>query len=90
MFIIGSYKFEVLTDENIAKYVKLFNDNDFPHKPDVLGILIVDYNDRTQRMEKANLGDFNLSDETKTLLKGKLSAESFLDKVYHLCKLKDQ
>lgn len=83
-------KIEVLTDENIAKYVKLFNDNDFPHKPDVLGILVVDYNDKTQRMEKANLEDFNLSDETKRLLEGTLSVKSFLDKVYHLCKLKDQ
>jgi hypothetical protein len=82
-------KIEVLTNENIAKYVKLFNDMDYPHKPDVLGILIVDYNDKTGRMEKVNLDDFNLSDETKTLLNGKLSLTSFFEKVYYLCKIKD-
>ncbi|MGC8579767.1 MAG: hypothetical protein ACP5MB_06890 [bacterium] len=83
-------KIEVLTNENIAKYVKLFNDDDYPHKPDVLGILIVDYNDKTRSMEKANLNNFNLSEDIKILLNGELSLTSFFKKVYNLCKIKDQ
>lgn len=82
-------KIELLTDGHISKYVKLFNDNDFPHKPDVIGILIVDYDDNSKRMIKANLDELGLDNETKNLLNGKLSINSFFEKVYHLCKIKN-
>ena len=82
-------KEEILTNENLAKYIKLFSDIDYPHKPDVLAILVVDYNDKTKRMEKANLNLFDLSNETKKLLNKKLSLNSFFEKVYYLCKIKN-
>ena len=35
-------KTEILNDRDLSKYVKLFRDLDFPHKPEVLGIAVID------------------------------------------------
>jgi len=36
-------KTETLKEKNLLKYIKLFQDLDFPHKPEVLGIAIIDF-----------------------------------------------
>lgn len=36
-------KTEILSEHHIKKYIKLFKDLDFPHKPDVLGMAIIDF-----------------------------------------------
>jgi len=40
----GQLKNRKLSDHHIEKYIKLFKDEDFPHRPDVLGIAIIDFN----------------------------------------------
>ena len=82
-------KTELLTQKEIDKYVKLFEDNDYPHKPDVLGILIVDNSANKERLIKADLENLGLDPKTKKLLDTKLSVNCFFDKVYHLCRLKN-
>lgn len=79
---------ETLTEEHIAKYVKLFMDNDYPHRPDVLGILIVDDDKNNEHLVKADLKALKFKDDTIKILETKLSVNNFFEKVIYLCKLK--
>jgi hypothetical protein len=60
---------------------------DFPHKPDLLGICLIDF-DSMEKAEFVNLGNFNFSDETKEVLVGEFSLDVFLEKFIHLVILK--
>lgn len=80
-------KIEVLKENDLSKYVKLFHDVDFPHKPDVLGMAIVDFtSDGAAYLN--NLEEFSLSDETKRVLERQLALAEFVEKVAALCRLK--
>jgi len=79
-------KTEIIGEKDILKYVKLHNDLDFPHKPDLLGICILDF-----EKNKASLIDyknFDFSEEIKTILKDDFSLTKFLNKFGNLVKLK--
>ena len=78
---------EIISEKHLQKYIKLFKDMDFPHKPDLIGICILDF-DKNKKAELVNLDDFNFSDETKELLKNDFSLNKFLDKFIHLVNLK--
>ncbi len=80
-------KIEIINENDLSKYIKLFNDLDFPHKPEVLGMAIIDFNSKGQAyFEKlVNLG---LKKETIEILEKKLSIATFVEKVIALCKLK--
>ncbi len=80
-------KTEILNEKNLQKYVKLFCDLDFPHKPEILGICVLDF-DNKGKPYFVNLDEFNFSDKTKKLLKNDFSLEKFLEKFIHLVKLK--
>ena len=80
-------KIEIIKEKDLQKYVKLFKDMDFPHKPDLLGICLLDF-DANNKPKLINLNDFDFSDETKELLKNEFSLETFLEKFIHLVKLK--
>ncbi len=80
-------KIEVINENDLMKYIKLFNDLDFPHKPEVLGIAIIDF-DRRKRAYLENLKKLGLTEETKNILENQLSVEKFIMRVAALCKLK--
>lgn len=80
-------KIEILNENDLAKYIKLFNDLDFPHKPEVLGMAIIDF-DKRKHAYFENLGNLKLSAETKRILEDQLSITNFIEKVIALCKLK--
>lgn len=80
-------KIEIISEKDLKKYIKLFNDMDFPHKPDLLGISIIDFNEN-EEAEMINVNEFDFSDETKELLHGDFSLEKFINKFTHLVELK--
>lgn len=80
-------KIEIISEKHLQKYAKLLNDMDFPHKPDLMGICLLDF-DQNKKAKLVNLDDFDFSDETKQLLKDDFSLDKFLKKFIHLVKLK--
>ena len=80
-------KIEIIKERDLQKYVKLFNDMDFPHKPDLIGICILDF-DKSGKAKLVNLDDFNFSDETKKILQNDFFLNNFLNKFVHLVNLK--
>ncbi|MEK7635714.1 MAG: hypothetical protein AAB405_01330 [Patescibacteria group bacterium] len=78
---------EIISEKHLQKYIKLFNDMDFPHKPDLIGICILDF-DKNKKAKFVNLNDFDFSVETRQLLKNEFSLNNFLDKFIHLINLK--
>ena len=80
-------KIEIISDKHLQKYIKLFNDMDFPHKPDLIGICLLDFN-KNKKAEFVNLDNFDFSIKTKQLLKNEFSLNKFLDKFIHLVNLK--
>jgi len=78
---------EAIKEKDIQKYIKLFKDMDFPHKPDLIGICILDF-DQSDMPFFANLNDFDFSTETKEILLNDFSISKFLNKFVHLISLK--
>jgi hypothetical protein len=80
-------KIETLNDRDLSKYIKLFQDNDFPHKPDVLGISILNFNEEGEP-SVTNLGKLNISKSNSDILNKELGLKKFLDRFISLCELK--
>lgn len=80
-------KTEIIKEKDLLKYIKLFKDVDFPHKPDLMGICIIDF-DINGEPKFVDLNEFDFSKETKKLLKNDFSLSKFLNKFIHLVKLK--
>lgn len=80
-------KTEVVNEKDLQKYIKLFKDMDFPHKPDLMGICLLDF-DKNNNPKLVNLNDFDFSNETKKLLQNEFSLTKFLEKFTHLVNLK--
>jgi hypothetical protein len=80
-------KIEIISEKHLQKYTKLFNDMDFPHKPDLIGICILDF-DQNKKAKFVNLDNFDFSVGTKKLLKNEFSLDKFLDKFIHLVNFK--
>lgn len=80
-------KTEIIKEKDLQKYVKLFKDMDFPHKPDLIGVCLLDFG-QNKKAKLVNLDDFDFSFETKQLLKNEFSLNNFLDKFIHLVNLK--
>ena len=80
-------KKEILNEHDLSKYVKLFMDNDFPHKPDVLGIVVLNI-DKKGVCSFADTSHTNFSITTKNALEKELSIEKFLERFVALCNLK--
>jgi hypothetical protein len=74
-------KIEIISEKHLQKYIKLFNDMDFPHKPDLIGICLLDF-DKDKKAKFVNLDDFDFTIETKRLLKNNFSLNKFLEKLY--------
>ncbi len=80
-------KTEILNEKDLAKYVKLFKDLDFPHRPDLLGIAIIDF-DSNGNAYFTDLKDLNLSKNLRNILENQFSLENFITKIIALCKFK--
>ncbi len=72
-------KIEILTENDLIKYIKLFKDLDFPHKPEVLGIAVIDF-DKNDRAYFVDLDTLGLSEDTKSILQNDLSLVNFIEK----------
>ena len=71
----------------MAKYIRLFRDTDFPHKPEVLGIALVDVDGGKARFCEGD-SDLGFSGETVAALREDLSVERFAEKFASLCQLR--
>ncbi len=80
-------KIEILSEQLIKKYIKLFKDIDLPHKPDVLGIAIIDFRAESKPYF-TDLKELGLQEETIRILESEFSIETFIKKVRALCELK--
>lgn len=80
-------KTEIINEKDLQKYIKLFKDMDFPHKPDLMGICLLDL-DKNNSPKLVDYKDFDFSAETKKLLQNEFSLTKFLDKFTHLVNLK--
>jgi hypothetical protein len=80
-------KTEILASHDIAKYIKLFSDLDFPHKPDVLGMAIIDI-DNNNKPYFTDLINLGLDGNTIKILNENFNIETFIEKVTALCALK--
>lgn len=80
-------KIETLSEHHIEKYIKLFKDTDFPHRPDVLGMAIIDFNIKGDPYF-TDLKKLKLHEETIKILESEFSVETFIKRVRALCELK--
>jgi len=80
-------KIEIINEHDLLKYIKLFTDQDFPHKPEVLGLAIIDV-DKNNKCFFVSLDKLGLSDSTKKILIEELSLTKFIDRFAALCLLK--
>jgi len=69
------------------KYIKLFKDIDYPHRPDVLGVVIIDF-DENDIPYFTNLYELGLERESIKIIESDFSVETFINKVRALCVLK--
>ncbi len=78
---------EIINEQDLSKYVKLFKDQDFPHKPDLLGMAILDF-DKKGEASFADLGKMNLGKNTIELLNNQFAIDKFIEKIIALCRFK--
>lgn len=79
---------EKITGHNLEKYIRLFRDRDYPHRPDLLAVALVDAEGGKPRLCEGD-SDLGFSDDTVALLRGGLSLENFAEKFPLLCKIKE-
>ena len=83
----GVARGEKITEHDMAKYIRLFRDEDLLHRPEVLGIALVDVDgDKVRFCEEDS--DLGFSGETIAALREDLSVERFAEKFAHLCQLR--
>lgn len=80
-------KIEILNDHDLSKYINLFNDQDFPHKPEVLGISVLDF-DTEGDPSFTDLQNLGISKSNTDTLVNEMGLNKFLDRFIALCKLK--
>ncbi len=76
---------EILSERYIKKYVKLFEDQNFSHKPDVLGMAIIDIKNKSNPYF-VDLSKLELDKNTADILRKEFSIKIFIKKVVALCK----
>ena len=80
-------KEEIINDKDLTKYINLFKDIDFPHKPEVIGICIVDI-DKKNSVVFTDLDKIRISEKIQKILNKEFSIEYFIKKVCELTKFK--
>ena len=82
-------KTEIITEHNLKKYIRLFRDMDYPHRPDLLAIALVAEDKKGAVRFCESDANLNLTPKTIKLLQGELSLANFARKFPHLCKIKE-
>lgn len=81
-------KTERISEKNLLKYAQLVKDRDYPHRPDLMSIAIVDFPaNQLPRLAEED-SDLGLSSETIGMLQNELSLANFFIKFPHLCQFK--
>ena len=81
-------KIECISEKNLIKYAQLVKDKNYPHRPDLMSIAIVDFPaNRLPRLAEEDT-DLCLSAETISLLQNELSLANFFIKFPRLCQFK--
>jgi hypothetical protein len=73
-------KMETINDKDISKYLRLVFDSPQAHRPDYLGIQLVDIDEKSGKISAADL-DQSFSEEICKCLRGKLSIEKFFGEI---------
>ena len=75
-------KIEIINDKDISKYLKLNFDISQAHRPDYIGILLINIDERTGKVTLTDL-EKSFSQETANLLSKTLSIKTFFDNIYN-------
>jgi hypothetical protein len=75
-------KIEIINDKDISKYLKLYFDIPQSHRPNYIGILIINIDEKTGKVTLTNL-EQSFSKEIANLLSKALSVKSFFDNIYN-------
>ena len=73
-------KIEKINDKDISKYLKLIFDNPQAHRPDYLGIQLIDVDEKTGKVSLSDI-DKSFSKDTVRFLKKKLSLKNFFNEI---------
>ena len=73
-------KIEIVNDKDIAKYLKLMYDQPQAHRPNFLGIQLINVNEKTGKVAITDL-EKSFSKETSKFLKTKLSLSNFFSEI---------
>jgi hypothetical protein len=73
-------KIEIVNDKDIEKYLKLIYDQPQAHRPNYLGIQLIDIDEKTGKVFTTNL-EKEFSIEISKLLKAKLSLSNFFNEI---------
>jgi hypothetical protein len=73
-------KIETINDKDISKYLKLIFDTPQAHRPDYLGIQLIDIDEKTRKVLLSDI-DKSFSKETIKFLKKKLSLKNFFNEI---------
>ena len=79
---------EEIGDAHLQKYVKLSNDTDHPHRPDVIGIGIVSLHKNPDEIQLADVRKMKLRAEIQSALANELSVPNFFQKMKLLTQAK--
>ena len=72
-------KEEIISSHNLKKYLHLYHDRSFPHKPEAVGLIFVDIDyDNKNVLRLTNIDDLKFSDEITNFLKTDVGLEHFL------------
>jgi len=75
-------KIEIINDKDISKYLKLNFDVPQAHRPNYIGILLINIDEKSGKVALTNL-EKSFSKETANLLGKPLSINSFFDNIYN-------
>jgi len=73
-------KIEIINEHDLSKYLKLFYDNPQAHRPNILGIIIVDINENDMSVTSTNINQY-FKKEFCLLLNDKLSLPNFFKEI---------
>jgi hypothetical protein len=73
-------KIETINDKDISKYLNLMHDQPQAHRPNHLGILLVDIDEKSGAVKSTDLKHY-FSDEIVKCLNGKLSLSRFFSEI---------
>lgn len=82
-------KMEKITEHQLLKYIHLLCDMDYPHKPDLLCVVLLDFDGAGQARFCEGDKDLRFSQTTVDMLRNHLSFINFAKKSPLLCRLKE-